>query len=145
VVSDQWLVGTVRPRRLFVGWKAVRVCESDFTAKSREAFFLSAKYILCNCCEMEIRHFRDLVAWQRAFEFCVRIHLLTRQFPPCELYGLTSQLRRAAISIPSNIAEGCARMTTGEFIQHLGHARGSLAEGETEMLCAIRFGYVAEK
>jgi four helix bundle protein len=93
---------------------------------------------------MEIRHFRDLVAWQKAMELCVNVHLFTQKFPRSELYGLTAQLRRAAVSIPSNIAEGCARMTTGEFIQYLGYARGSLAECETQIYCALRIGYLSE-
>lgn len=85
-----------------------------------------------------------LIAWQRAMDLCVAIHVFTQRFPRHELYGLTAQLRRAAVSVPSNIAEGCGRVTKGEFIQWLGYARGSLAECETQTLCAIRFGYVSE-
>lgn len=69
------------------------------------------------------------------------IHVLTRSFPPEELFGITSQLRRAAVSIPSNIAEGAARATTREFIQFLYVARGSLAEIETQLELAEGAGY----
>jgi four helix bundle protein len=54
---------------------------------------------------MEIRHFRDLIAWQKAMDLCVNVHLFTQRFPRCELYGLTAQLRRAAVSIPSKLAD----------------------------------------
>ncbi len=93
---------------------------------------------------MDIRFYRDLIAWQRAMDLCVAVHAITQGFPRHELYGLTAQLRRAAVSVPSNIAEGCGRITKGEFIQSLGYARGSLAECETQILCAVRFGYLSE-
>ena len=66
-------------------------------------------------------------------------------FPSHELYGLTSQVRRAAVSVPSNIAEGAGRITRGEFIQSIGHARGSLLEVETQVIVAQRFGYLDSK
>jgi four helix bundle protein len=72
--------------------------------------------------------YRDLIAWQRAMDLVEAIYKATRRFPKDELYGLTSQLRRAAVSVPSNIAEGQGRLTSGEFKQFLGHARGSLLE-----------------
>ena len=94
---------------------------------------------------MDIRCYRDLIAWQRAMDLCVAVHVCTQGFPRQELYGLTAQVRRAAVSVPSNIAEGCGRITKGEFIQSLGYARGSLAECETQILCAVRFGYLSER
>ena len=93
---------------------------------------------------MDIRFYRDLIAWQRAMDLCVAVHVCTQGFPRHELYGLTAQLRRAAVSVPSNIAEGCGRISKGEFIQSLGYARGSLAECETQIWCAVRFGYLCE-
>jgi four helix bundle protein len=75
--------------------------------------------------------FRDLSVWQRAIELTVGVYQLTAAFPDSERFGLTSQLRRAAVSIASNIAEGYGRATKGEYIQFLGHARGSVSEVET--------------
>ena len=71
------------------------------------------------------------------------IYAITREFPRDEIYGLTSQLRRSAVSVPSNIAEGQGRATKGEFIQFLGHARGSLFELETQIVIAEKLGYIA--
>jgi four helix bundle protein len=82
------------------------------------------------------RGFKDLFAWQRAMQMVRTVYELTAQF------GLSGQMRRAAISVPSNIAEGYGRVTTGEFIQFLGHARGSSAEVETQLMIAkdLHFG-----
>jgi four helix bundle protein len=77
--------------------------------------------------------FRDLVVWQRAMQLTVAIYRLTREFPKEELYGLTSQIRRCAVSIPSNIAEGQGRLSVGEFRQFLGVARGSTCELQTQL------------
>src|SRR5689334_8479807 len=85
--------------------------------------------------------FRDLFVWQKAMELVTDIYRVTKDFPPEERYGLTSQIRRAAVSIPSNIAEGQARPTLGEFRQFLGHAKGSLAEMETQLLIAENLGF----
>jgi four helix bundle protein len=86
--------------------------------------------------------FRDLIVWQRAMQLTVTIYRLTQRFPSEELYGLTSQLRRSAVSIPSNIAEGQGRMSVGEFRQFLGIARGSNCEVQTqlEIARALKFG-----
>jgi four helix bundle protein len=91
---------------------------------------------------MSIQTYRDLVAWQKGIDLCESIYRASAAFPPHELYGLTSQIRRAAISVPSNIAEGAGRITKGEFIQSIGHARGSLLEIETQVIVANRLGYV---
>jgi four helix bundle protein len=77
--------------------------------------------------------FRDLLVWQRAMQLTVAIYRLTRDFPREEQYGLTSQIRRAAVSIPSNIAEGQGRSSVGEFKQFLGIARGSNFEVQTQL------------
>jgi four helix bundle protein len=88
------------------------------------------------------RGFKDLLAWQRAMQMVLAVYKLTAQFPIAERFGLSGQMRRAAISVPSNIAEGYGRVTTGEFKQFLGHARGSSAEVETQLMIAkkLRFG-----
>jgi four helix bundle protein len=73
----------------------------------------------------QVQSFRDLLVWQKSMDLAVNIYKLTQAFPREETYGLTSQLRRSAVSISSNIAEGQGRLTTGEFRHFLGVARGS--------------------
>jgi four helix bundle protein len=92
-----------------------------------------------------VRSYRDLLAWQKSMKLVTEIYRCSRSFPAAELYGLTSQLRRAAISIASNIAEGQGRASTGEFKQFLGHARGSLFEVETQILIARELDYLEEQ
>jgi len=84
--------------------------------------------------------YRDLIVWQKAKKLAVHVYQQTECFPKSETYGLTSQMRRAAVSVVSNIAEGQGRLTTGEFQQFLGHSRGSLLELETqlEIACELR-------
>jgi four helix bundle protein len=89
-----------------------------------------------------VQSYRDLVAWNRAMGLVTEIYRMTRDFPKEELFGLTSQLRRAAVSIPCNIAEGKGRLSKGEFRQFLGNARGSLAELETQILIAQNLQYL---
>lgn len=89
-----------------------------------------------------VRSYRDLIVWQKAFDLVAEIYKHTQRFPREEVYGLISQLRRAAVSVPSNIAEGHSRVSTGEFRQFLGHAQGSLVEIETQLLIADRLGYI---
>jgi len=86
--------------------------------------------------------YRDLVAWKRAVELVTHVYGLTKSFPDDERYGLTAQLRRAAVSVASNIAEGQGRFSRGEFKQFLGHTRGSLLEIETQMTIATNLGYL---
>ena len=85
-----------------------------------------------------VESFRELVVWQRAVELSVAVYKLTAAFPKDEMYGLTSQIRRASVSIASNIAEGQGRTTPGEFKQFLGIARGSAAETQTQLILARR-------
>lgn len=89
-----------------------------------------------------IASYRDLNVWRQSMDWVQGIYEATAHWPTDERFGLISQIRRAAVSIPSNIAEGAARRTTGEFIQFLGMARGSLAEAETQLLVAQRLGYI---
>ena len=86
--------------------------------------------------------FRDLLVWQRSMQLTVSIYRLTQGFPREEFYGLTSQIRRAAVSVPSNIAEGQGRLSPGEFRQFLGIARGSICEVQTQLEIArtLQFG-----
>jgi len=87
-----------------------------------------------------VKSFRDLLVWQKAMQLAVSIYRLTQDFPRDELYGLTGQIRRAAVSIPSNIAEGHGRMGTGEYRQFLGIARGSNFELQTQIEIARALG-----
>jgi four helix bundle protein len=91
---------------------------------------------------MVVRSYRDLIAWQKSMDLVTEVYRCTQDFPRTEVYGLVSQLRRASVSVPSNIAEGHARLTTGEFRQFLGHALGSVMEIETQVLIAERLGYL---
>jgi four helix bundle protein len=86
--------------------------------------------------------FRDLLVWQKAMQLTVAIYRLTQGFPREEMYGLTSQIRRAAVSVPSNIAEGQGRLNSAEFRQFLGVALGSVCEVQTqlEIARALQFG-----
>ncbi|HSW61450.1 MAG TPA: four helix bundle protein [bacterium] len=84
----------------------------------------------------------DLEVWKRAIDFVANVYKITDSFPKEEVYGLTSQIRRAAVSIPSNIAEGAARKSDKEFIQFLYIALGSAAETETQLIIALRIGYI---
>jgi len=97
------------------------------------------------CVSIDVRSYRDLVAWQKAMDLVAEIYSGTQAFPKSEMYGLISQLRRAAVSVPSNIAEGHARQSTGEFRQFLGHALGSIAELDTQILIGQRLGYFDPK
>ncbi len=88
------------------------------------------------------RSYRDLLVWQKARRLAVEICRATEKFPKSELYGLTSQVRRASVSVVSNIAQGQGRLTKGEFRHFLGQARGSLLEMETQLEIASELGYV---
>ncbi len=89
--------------------------------------------------------YRDLIAWKKAMRLVREIYGITRTFPRDEMYGLTNQLRRAAVSVPSNIAEGQARLSQKEFHHFLSLARGSLAELETQLLIAQDLGYTSSE
>jgi four helix bundle protein len=87
--------------------------------------------------------FKDLVVWQRSIELTVDVYRFTSKFPDSERFGLTNQMRRASVSIASNIAEGYGRATKGEYVQFPGHARGSCSEIETQIVIAKKLGFGA--
>jgi four helix bundle protein len=80
--------------------------------------------------------FKDLIVWQRAVELSLAVYKFTSRFPESERFGLTNQLRRAAVSVASNIAEGYGKSSRGEYILFLGHARGSICEIQTQLIIA---------
>ena len=87
---------------------------------------------------------KDLDVWNKAMDFVIFLYKKTKDFPKDELYSLTNQMRRAAVSIPSNIAEGASRQSTKEYIQFLYIARGSASELETQLILANRLDYISE-
>ncbi len=93
----------------------------------------------------DIRSHRDLVAWQKAFELGLMLYKIVGAFPDHERFGLTSQMRRAAVSVPSNIAEGYGRASTADYLRFLKVARGSLFEIDTQLLFAVRLEYVTKE
>lgn len=94
---------------------------------------------------MSVKSYEELLVWQQAMQLAERIYVLTDQMPADERFGLTAQVRRAAVSVPSNIAEGQGRVTTGEFVQFLGNARGSLFEVQTQVRLMVSLGYVSDE
>ncbi len=94
---------------------------------------------------MSWKHYRELIVWQKAMDLTDEIYRLVRKLPKEELYSLSNQLRRAAISVPSNIAEGHGRQTDKEFKQFLSIAKGSVFEAETQILIAVRQGYISNE
>ena len=94
---------------------------------------------------MKLKAYNDLIAWQKAMVVVKEIYSVSKNFPKEEIYGLTSQLRRAAVSIPSNIAEGQGRGSKNEFIHFLGNAKGSLFEVQTQVHIAKELSYIDQK
>ncbi len=91
---------------------------------------------------MAVKDYRELIVWQKAMDLVEMVYRASASFPREEVYGLRSQVRRAAVSVPSNIAEGQARATTADFLHFLSIARGSLKEVETQVIIAQRLGYI---
>ena len=89
-----------------------------------------------------LKNYKDLNVWQKSYELCLKIYVLTAKFPKEERYGLTSQLRRSVVSIPSNIAEGYGRKTTADYIRMLYISYGSVCELETQVLLAGDLGFI---
>lgn len=92
-----------------------------------------------------VQSYRELIVWQKAMELVERVYRMTRVFPKEERYGLSIQIQRAAVSIPSNIAEGHARSSTKEYRNFLSISQGSTAEVETQAMIAVKLDYVTEK
>jgi four helix bundle protein len=93
---------------------------------------------------MSISRFRELRAWQLGMDLTERVYLLTNSFPKTEVYGLTSQIRRCAVSVPSNLAEGHGRTSGKEFLQFIAIAYGSVCELETQILLSHRLKYIED-
>lgn len=91
--------------------------------------------------ERRPRDYHDLLVWQKGMALAQQIYRLTQTFPDTERFGLVTQMRRAAVSVPSNIAEGQAHNTTGEFIQFLSHAVGSVSELDTQLRLSVELGF----
>ena len=88
-----------------------------------------------------VKSYKDLLVWQKGITLVKEMYRLTQTFPDIEKFGLVSQMRRAAVSVPSNIAEGQCRHTRKEFIQFLSHSEGSVAELETQLVLSVELGY----
>ena len=91
-----------------------------------------------------VKSYKDLTVWQKSMDLVVDVYAFTNSYPQSEVYGLTSQMRRAAVSIPSNVAEGFERGTSGDFARFLSIASGSVAELETQILVSVRLGYLRD-
>lgn len=89
-------------------------------------------------------HFKELIVWQKSIDLVTKIYKVTEKFPSSEIYGLTSQLRRASVSIPSNIAEGNTRRSKADYVQFLRIARGSCSEIETQIIISKNLGFIDE-
>jgi four helix bundle protein len=90
-----------------------------------------------------LKNFKELKVWQKSYQVCLEIYKITAKFPKEERFGLTSQIRRAAVSVPSNIAEGYGRRTTPDYIRSLYIAYGSNCELETQILLSADIGYIS--
>jgi four helix bundle protein len=91
-----------------------------------------------------INSYKDLLVWQRSMDLVEAVYRVTARLPASEQFGLTAQMRRSAISIPSNLAEGYGRQATGEYRHHLSFSRGSLLELETQAMLCLRLKYLTE-
>ncbi len=107
-------------------------------------FVLSAVFPDVSSIMVTVRNYQDLIVWQKSLEFTIAIYTSTKLFPKEETYGLISQMRRAAVSISSNIAEGQTRHTVKQFFQFLSIARSSVSELETQIILSYRLNYINE-
>jgi four helix bundle protein len=95
--------------------------------------------------EMPLQTYKGLKVWQKAIDLVEPVYVLTKNFPNDEKFGLVSQMRRAAVSVPANIAEGYGRTHRGDYLRHLSFSRGSLLELETHLVIAGRLGFVGSE
>jgi four helix bundle protein len=93
---------------------------------------------------MAVRHFSDLIVWQKGMDLAEQVYRLTESFPRREMFGLSNQIRRASVSVPSNIAEGQGRSSTDDFLRFLYMAKGSLQELETQAILSGRLQFLSE-
>jgi four helix bundle protein len=93
---------------------------------------------------MPVKSFRDLVVWQRSLDFIEEAYRISSRFPADERFGLTAQLRKAAVSVASNIAEGSGRFTSRDYLHFISESRGSIKESESDLLVASRLKFVAK-
>lgn len=94
---------------------------------------------------MAVKNYKELVVWQKAMDAVKQIYFLIKKLPKEEMFGLSDQMRRCAVSIPSNIAEGQQRKSTGEFSKFIDYAQGSRAELETQLMICVSVGYLTQK
>jgi four helix bundle protein len=113
------------------------------TEKSDEWHVMSGELPSRSVANGKAQSYRDLLVWQKSILLAKTIYKLTAEFSSEEKFGLIAQMRRAAVSVPSNIAEGQARNTTGEFVQFISYAEGSLAELDTHLTLSIELGFLA--
>jgi four helix bundle protein len=121
--------------------KKWRVASDEWRAKTGKKWLVASGEKTHVTEQTKPKHYKELLVWQKGMALTKLIYVLTQKFPADERYGLTSQLRRAAVSIPSNIAEGQARKGTAEFLQFLSIAESSLAELETQLLLSVELSY----
>ena len=94
---------------------------------------------------MPVKSFRDLVVWQKSVDFIDEIYRLTGEFPPDERFALTAQMRKAAVSVASNIAEGSGRFSSRDYLNFISQSRGSVKESESDLLVSIRLKFISER
>ena len=92
-----------------------------------------------------LKNFKELKVWQKSYKLCLKVYKITKKFPKTEIYSFTSQMRRAALSIPCNIAEGYGRKTTPDYLRFLYMSYGSICELETQILLAGDLGYLEKE
>lgn len=145
VTSDKWKVTSDEPpstphRDTLIRSSAISTSDPSYAANNNLTAWCERE----NMAERKAEGYRDLLVWQKSMRLTKEVYAITRTLPREEQFVMVTQMRRAAISIPSNIAEGQARHTTREFVQFISHAEGSLAELDTQLRLAVLLGYTAE-